>query len=105
MKRFIACFLSVLMLLLSCPITVSADDQEFGRLSDPDLLPYIEETLYDNLISDLDSDEYFVQDVEAVYLSDEYLETVAYNSRENVYFGYKLSDLDEQFAGQKLSSR
>ena len=47
------------------------------------------------------SDEYFVQDVEAVYLSDEYLETVAYNSRENVYFGYKLSDLDEQFAGQK----
>ena len=101
MKRVIACFLSAVMLLFSCPLTASADDQEFGRLSDPDLLPYIEDTLYDSLITDLGSDEYYVQDVEAIYLSDEYLETVAYNSRENVYFGYKLSELDEQFAGQK----
>lgn len=89
------------MLLFSCPLNAFADDQEFGRLSDPDLLPYIEDTLYDSLITDLGSDEYFVQDVEAIFLSDEYLETVAYNSRENVYFGYKLTELDEQFAGQK----
>ena len=101
MKRSIACFMSAVMLLFSCPLTVSADDQKFGRLSDPDLLPYIEDTLYDSLVTDLGSDEYYVQDVEAIYLSDEYLETVAYNSRENVYFGYKLTELDEQFAGQK----
>ena len=101
MKRFIACFLSAVLLFASCPLTAFADDQEFERLSDPELLPYLEDTLYDNLITDLGSDEYFVQDVEAVYLSDEYLETVAYNSRENVYFGYRLSELEEQFAGQK----
>lgn len=101
MKRFIACFLSAVLLLLRCPLIVFADNQEYSRLSDPDLLPLIEETVYDNLITDLGSDEYFVQNVEAVYLSDEYLETVAYNSRENVYFGYKLSDLENEFAGQK----
>ena len=101
MKKALACFLSAIMLLLSCPTTVFADNQEFDRLSDPDLLPYIENSIYDNLITDLGSDEYYIQDVEAIYLSDEYLETVAYNSRENVYFGYKLTELDEQFAGQK----
>ena len=101
MKRFIACFMSAVLLFASCPVTAFADDQEFERLSDPELLPYLEDTLYDNLITDLGSDEYYVQDVEAVYLSDEYLETVAYNSRENVYFGYRLSELEEQFAGQK----
>ena len=101
MKRFIACYMSAVLLFASCPLTAFADDQEFERLSDPELLPYLEDTLYDNLITDLGSDEYYVQDVEAVYLSDEYLETVAYNSRENVYFGYRLSELEEQFAGQK----
>ncbi len=101
MKRFIASFLSVVLLLLCSPLTVFAEEQEFERLNDPELLPYISETFYENVISDLNSEDYYVQDVEAVYLSDEYLETVAYNSRENIYFGYKLSDLDKQFAGQK----
>lgn len=101
MKRFIACFLSAVMLFVSFPLTVYADNQKFSKLSDPSLLPYIEESLYNNLIDDLGSNNYFVQEVEAIYLSDEYLETVAYNSRENVYFGYKLADLEKQFSGQK----
>ena len=101
MKRLIMCFLSTILLLANCLFTAMADDQEFGRLSDPELLPYIEDTLYDSLITGLEGKNYFVQNVEAIYLSDEYLETVAYNSRENVYFGYKLSDLENQFTGQK----
>ena len=101
MKKTIACLLSVIILMISCQITAFAEGKEFRRLSDPALLSYISETLYDNLITDLNSDDYYVQDVETIYLSDEYLETVAYNSKENVYFGYKLPELDRQFGGQK----
>ena len=101
MRKALAYLLSVATLLLSCQIMAFAEDKDFGRMNNPEVLSYISETLYDSLITDLDSDEYYVQNVEAIYLSDEYLETVAYNSRENVYFGYKLTELDEQFAGQK----
>jgi len=101
MKKIIACFLSVVLLLFSCPITTHAEGAEFNRLSDPRLLEYIDESLYDTLVSELGSDEYFIEDVESIYLSDEYLRTVEYNSRENVYFGYKLSDLNAQFGDQK----
>lgn len=101
MKRFFAFFLSVMLLLQIFLPQAMAEEQVFDRLSDPELLSYIEDSLYDEFINRLSSADYFVQDVEAVYLSDEYLETVAYNSRENVYFGYRLSDLDTQFRGQK----
>ena len=37
----------------------------------------------------------------ARYISKEYLDELAYNSQENIYFGYKLSELDEAFQGQK----
>lgn len=101
MKRVIACILSLVILVCTCPSSALADNKEFDKLSDPSLLPFIEDTLYENLVSDLDSDEYYVQNVEAVYLSDEYIKREAYSSRENIYFGYKLSELDKQFNGQK----
>ena len=101
MRKTIACILSVVILLHSFQVAVFAEEKSFGRLNDPTLLSYISDELYAHLIDDLGSDEYYVQDVNAIYLSDEYLETVAFNSRENVYFGYKLSELNKQFGGQK----
>lgn len=102
MKRAL-CFVLILSLFFSTilPINSFADEIEFRRLSDPELLPYLEESLYESLVTDLNSDEFFVENVEAVYLSDEYIETLAYNSRENIYFGYTLSELDAQFSGQR----
>lgn len=77
------------------------DSLGFTSLSDPDLMRYVEDTVYADLVNLLNSDDYFVENVEAVYISKEYLDELAYNSQENIYFGYNLSDLDEAFQGQK----
>ena len=73
----------------------------FNSLNDPDFQRYIEDKVYSDLVEQLNSDDYFIENVEAVYISKEYLEEVAYNSQENIYFGYKLSELDKAFHGQK----
>lgn len=78
-------------------------DQEikFTGMSDEKLLPYIEDTVYNQLVTDLDSEDYFIEDITAVYISQEYLAELAYNSQENVFFGYSLSALDECFEGTR----
>ena len=73
----------------------------FTSLNDPDLMQYVEDTVYADLVNELNCDDYFVENVEAIYISKEYLDELAYNSQENIYFGYKLSELDEAFHGQK----
>ena len=70
-------------------------------MGDAALLPYLENSLYEQLVSDLDSSDYFVENVQAVYISQEYLDELAFNSQENVYFGYTLSELNAQFQGEK----
>ena len=83
-------------------LTVIEDDPEsFSGLDDQELLDYVEDQVYDNAVTSFDSDEYFVQNVQAVYLSKEYIEELEFNSKENIYFGYNLSDLESQFEGKK----
>ena len=74
---------------------------QFAGLDDATLLTYMEDTIYNGLITELDNDVYFVENVQAVYISKEYLEEVAYNSQENIYFGYTLSELDVYFQGAR----
>ena len=73
----------------------------FTGLSDPALLRYVEDSVYENLIQELDNDSFFVENVSAIYVSKEYLDELAYNSQANIYFGYTLSALEEQFQGTK----
>lgn len=73
----------------------------FSELSDPALLKYVEDSVYSDLITDLNNDSYFVENVSAIYISKEYLEEIAYNSQENIYFGYTLAELETQFQGTK----
>jgi len=82
-------------------VLTSEEIPEFSGLGDPALLTYIEDTVYTELITDLDSDIYFVENVSAIYISKEYLEEIAYNSQENIYFGYTLSELDAYFLGTR----
>ena len=76
-------------------------DVKFTGMTDEKLLPYIEDTVYTQLISDFDSDEYFIEDVSAIYISQEYLAELAYNSQANDFFGYSLSDVDSFFEGTR----
>lgn len=74
---------------------------EFKSLNDTKLLTYLEDTVYSNLKTELNSDEYSIESVNTKYVSKGYLEELEYNSQENIYFGYKLSDLNEVFQGKK----
>ena len=70
---------------------------DFTNLSDPALLQYVEDSIYTDLVASFDSDDYIIEGVNAVYISNEYLEEVAYNSQSNIFFGYTLEELDEHF--------
>jgi hypothetical protein len=76
-------------------------DNGYRDLSDPDLLDYIEDTAYEELVSKIDNDKYAVQNVEAIYISEEYLEELEYNSKQNIFFGYTLDEVDAQFKGER----
>lgn len=129
MKRWIALFLACSIALVGCTQNTSAgspametgefvaetdgehdlteiDGQKaeeqvlsFDSLSDPKLLDYVEKTVYSGLSEELSGDEYVIENVSAVYISKEYLEEAAYNSQSNIWFGYTLEELNEQYAG------
>lgn len=128
MKRIAAWVLSLAILLTGCgqlqvqdttnkqtdlPVTSSSDntasnelifskvEPQFSSLDDGQLLVYVEDLVYREAVSAINSEEYFVENVSAVYISKEYLEEVAYNSQSNMFFGYTLTELNEIFQGSK----
>lgn len=83
-------------------MTVWKDDvPQYSSLNDTDLLEHIEDLVYRDTVTALDSTDYLVSDVSAVYVSKEYLEDLSYNSQSNIYFGYTLDELDKQFQGNR----
>lgn len=79
----------------------SIKDVSIKGLDDENLLSYVEDNMYTEIVEALDSEEYFVENVEAVYYPKEYIEALASNSQSNLYFGYTASELDAQFHGTK----
>ena len=70
MKRFLSLLLTISMLTTFCFANVSfAEEPSFRGMNDPALREYIGDTLYSELVSSLDSDEYFVSDVQTVYIT------------------------------------
>jgi hypothetical protein len=80
---------------------IQSQNLNFPTLNDENLLSYIEENVYTNIVEELDSENFFVENVEATYVSKEYLDELSYNSQENIYFGYKLSDITSQWGDTK----
>ncbi len=77
-------------------------EPEFGSLDDEELLGYIEDNVYEELVENLNDEGYFVENVEAIYISQEYLEEKAYNSQSNIFFGYTLEDIQEVYGDRKF---
>ena len=69
------------------------------------MLQYIEDNMYTELVGALDSEEYFVENVEAVYYPKEYIEALASNSQANRYFGYTVAELMHNFKEQNIYLR
>ena len=76
------------------------DDLDLSSMSDPELLTYMEGAVYEQLIDEI-GDDGVVENVSAVYISQEYIDELTYNSQANIFFGYTLQELNEQFQGQK----
>lgn len=70
----------------------------FSGLNDPDLIDYVEQTVFMDLSAQLGPD-YRVENVSATYISKEFIDELTYNSQANIFFGYTLEELDAQFQG------
>ena len=79
----------------------SQPDITFTGLDDASLLQYVEDNVYTSLIQQLNSEDYFIENVEAIYYPKEYIEALAFNSQPNRYFGFTVNELNEQFQGTK----
>ena len=110
MKKIIAIFLCMVMILSNCFSVFAVNEStdviqeitpSFNGMDDPELLSFVENNVYTNLVKTLDSEEYFVENVEATYISQEYIEELTYNSQANIFFGYTLQELDQQFQGDR----
>ncbi|GEM_PF-5739314 len=82
------------------PETEIKTEPNFTSLSDPALHTYIEDSISDKLTLS-NTKQYEIENVETLYYSKEFIDELNYNSRENIYFGYTLSELEEQFEGEK----
>jgi hypothetical protein len=55
-------------------ITFATEEMpKFSDLGDPALLTYLEDSVYTEVVTQLDNEEYFVENVSTVYISKEYL--------------------------------
>ena len=80
-------------------IDEQAKNMNFRSLSDPELLGFMEGAIYARLVERM-GDDVVIDNVSAIYISQEFIEELTYNSKANVFFGYTLQELDEQFQGQ-----
>jgi hypothetical protein len=77
---------------------------DFSSMDSDELLAYAAASAYAGISNGLNQDnnvnlELNLVDVTASYVSSEYLEEVEYNSKENIFFGYTLDELEQQFDG------
>lgn len=72
-----------------------------GTLSHQTAFSYDKSCDRDVLFTHMHHLQYYVENVSAVYVSQEYLQELAYNSQSNVFFGYSLAELDSFFEGTR----
>ena len=80
MKRILSVILCLALLSLSSPSNAESSiaspteinweqDVKFTGMSDENLLPYIEDKVYSQLVADLYSEAFFNEDVSALYVT------------------------------------
>lgn len=107
-------FLVICMILSACaPITTSVTSkssktassispEDIKSYDDPNLCNYVEAEVYRGLKNEYESDTVTITGIAATEYSKEYIEELNYNSQENIYFGYRLSELEKQFSDEKF---
>ena len=121
MRKLLALVLSVSLALSGCGIqgtgSQGTDEQaaqsqaqgqteqepSYSSLNDPDFLDDVEDAAYESVVEELAEQGYYLENIQVAYLSKEFIDELSYNSKENVFFGYSLSELDEQFEGERYA--
>ena len=79
----------------------AAQSGEFAKMSEEGLPEYIQDSVYEQVLSQGLPDGSLVENVQAVYISQEYIDELTYNSQSTVFFGYTIAELQNQFQGSK----
>ena len=79
---------------------VTEPSKAYSGLDDPELEEDIENNVYSDLIDEM-GDDYFIENVDTIYLSKEYIDDLESNSKSNIYFGYTLDELNQVFQGKR----
>lgn len=79
----------------------AAQSGEFAKMSEEGLPEYIQDSVYEQVLSQGLPDGSIVENVQAVYISQEYIDELTYNSQSTVFFGYTIAELQNQFQGSK----
>ena len=113
MRKLVAIMLSFMLVFNLAGTTIANAEEtindlvdenfDFDSLDDPAFLQYLEDSVYANLESEFAGSEavYQIDDISVTFISREYLEETAYNSKANIFFGYTLAQIDEVFQGEK----
>jgi hypothetical protein len=120
-KKLLAVLVSAMLVLSGCGVSTqqnsaasgdsetregnlevsSAQNGEFAKMSDEGLPEYIQDSVYNQILSQDFPESAFVENVQAVYISQEYIDELTYNSQSTIFFGYTIAELQEQFPGSK----
>lgn len=110
MRKFFAVLLCACLALSGCGVAPSSESDlvepssyqfpdEYAVPTDPEMPEGLEESVYASLRKALNSEDFLIDEVEVAYVSQEYLDELRYNSQENVFFGYTLSEIRDYFEG------
>ena len=98
MNRLLSWVLALSLLCTACLAESAVSSApDFKGMNDPKLLQYTEDQIYAELASELASEDYIIENVKAIYISQEYLDELAFNSQANVFFGYTLAEIGDEF--------
>ncbi|MFV8211284.1 HNH/ENDO VII family nuclease [Streptococcus pluranimalium] len=101
MKNFVSKLSVIFLIVLCCfssnfnkvvfPFNYKIESQVYA-----DTRLDMRDEIYNQLIDEI-GENYFIENIDIKYISQEYIEDLEYNSRENIYFGYTESQLKKQF--------
>ena len=93
----------LILVFLAHPLFSAAGiaSQTYYPWEDPEFIKKIKIDLSYDLENRLD-EEYHVDDISVIYISQEYLDELYYNSLPNLFFGYTLKEIYDQYAQEKF---
>ena len=98
MKKLLSLVMVLALLCTGCfAETADPSSPSFKGMNDPALLQFTEDQIYAGLVSAFGNEDYIIENVKAIYISQEYLDELAFNSQSNIFFGYTLDEIGDEF--------